>query len=263
MNVLLCQLTSINDLEINRQEILKLLKTQDLSLIDLILLPENALYMRLSKEEPIYVVTFKEAVFHDLQRLCDEFHVAIHIGSCAVQEKDKTFNASVFLEPFKEPRMSYQKIHLFDFEMQNHRYFESDVFSHGQGPQFIDYMNCLIGQSICYDLRFSELYSAYAKQGAEIILVPSAFLVPTGKAHWHTLLRARAIENQAYVLASAQAGNHKQMHQSYGHSLAIDPWGELLIDLKDQSPSCALLELDLNRVQEVRQKMPMASHRKI
>jgi predicted amidohydrolase len=124
-----------------------------------------------------------------------------------------------------------------------------------------------IGLSICYDVRFSELYSNYAKEGAHLILVPSAFLVPTGAAHWHILLRARAIESQAFVIAAAQAGEHVGVHgekrTTYGHSLAIDPWGEILADLGEAGPKVEVVTLDPARLERVWRQIPQAQHRRL
>jgi nitrilase len=122
-----------------------------------------------------------------------------------------------------------------------------------------------IGLSICYDLRFSELFLTYAKQAVDLILVPSAFLVPTGRAHWHVLLRARAIEAQAYVLAAAQGGKHisgKAQRETFGHTLAVGPWGEVISEL-EEAPGHIIIELRPESITKVREQIPMDGHRRL
>jgi predicted amidohydrolase len=118
----------------------------------------------------------------------------------------------------------------------------------------------LIGMTICYDVRFPNLYRALALQGAEIFTVPSAFTVPTGRAHWHTLLRARAIENACYVIAPAQCGEHPGGRATYGHSLIIDPWGEVIAERVENTPGIITAEMDLARVAEIRAQLPVLQH---
>lgn len=119
-----------------------------------------------------------------------------------------------------------------------------------------------LGLSTCYDVRFPEMYIDLIQQGAEVLLVPSAFTVPTGQAHWHILLRSRAIENQCYVLAAAQVGQHNSKRQSYGHSIAIDPWGEILNDAGGTEYPCIITcDIDHKKLQSVRERMPIQQHR--
>ena len=144
---------------------------------------------------------------------------------------------------------------------------ESAAFSYGAKAQVITLNGWKIGLSICYDLRFSELYSKYAQKNVDVILVPSAFLVPTGKAHWHSLLRARAIESQAFIVAAAQSGDHQnanaQHRYTYGHSLVVDPWGVVLKDLETPGADLAVVELDSAQLKKVREQIPMAKHRRL
>ncbi|MET0240095.1 MAG: nitrilase-related carbon-nitrogen hydrolase, partial [Sphingobium sp.] len=118
-----------------------------------------------------------------------------------------------------------------------------------------------LGLSICYDLRFPDLYRALSDAGATILSIPAAFTVPTGIAHWHVLLRARAIEAGCYVIAAAQVGEHADGRRTYGHSLVIDPWGEVLLDMED-APGLAVIDIDLSRVADVRARIPALDHRR-
>jgi predicted amidohydrolase len=118
----------------------------------------------------------------------------------------------------------------------------------------------LLGLSVCYDLRFPALYQALSGAGAKLLSIPAAFTVPTGKAHWHTLMRARAIENAAWVVAAAQTGSHEDGRKTYGHSLVVDPWGEVVLDMEAE-PGLGFAEIDLDRVDEARQRIPVIAHR--
>jgi len=159
---------------------------------------------------------------------------------------------------------TYDKIHLFDSDLADRSYRESEQVTAGTAPQIIDVDEWRIGLSICYDLRFPELFRHYASHGASILTVPSAFAVPTGSAHWEVLLRARAIENQVYVLAPAQIGTHPGGRVTYGHSMIIDPWGVIVAQAQNDSRGGELIIADLNRerLDEVRQQLPVLQHRR-
>lgn len=159
---------------------------------------------------------------------------------------------------------SYRKLHLFDVDLPGGpRFEESAHVVAGDQVVVADTPLGRIGLSVCYDVRFPELFAACVAQGAQILTVPSAFTVPTGQAHWHVLLRARAIETQCYVLAPAQEGPHDPAgaRASYGHSLIVDPWGTVLADAAD-GEGLALAEIDLARVEAVRRAMPVGDHRR-
>ena len=159
----------------------------------------------------------------------------------------------------------YDKIHLFRFDNGSERYDESRALLPGSKPVIVDVASrsghtWRVGLSICYDLRFPELYRALARDGAQLLLVPSAFTYTTGQAHWDTLLRARAIENLAYVAAPAQGGLHENGRRTWGHSVAFDPWGEQL-GMWEQGEGCVIVELDEARLARCRAQLPALEHR--
>ncbi len=160
----------------------------------------------------------------------------------------------------------YDKIHLFRFDNGRERYDEARVIEPGQQPATFDLPardghTWRVGLSVCYDLRFPELYRQLSDQGARLLLVPSAFTHTTGQAHWEPLLRARAIENLAYVLAPAQGGTHENGRRTWGHSLAVDPWGTVLACREDAGPGVILTLLEAERVQACRRQLPALDHR--
>ncbi|MDT7933956.1 MAG: carbon-nitrogen hydrolase family protein [Sphingomonadaceae bacterium] len=157
----------------------------------------------------------------------------------------------------------YDKIHRFDVDLgPGQRYRESATFAAGSQAVVADTPWGRLGLSVCYDLRFNALYDAYAEAGATLIAIPAAFTRPTGEAHWHTLQRARAILGQCFVLAAAQCGRHEDGRETYGHGLAIGPWGEVLLDMGDSGPGTAIVELPLGAVAETRAKLPALAHRR-
>lgn len=184
------------------------------------------------------------------------------VGSLIVQSHaaGKCLNRSFLIDSGGVIRARYDKIHLFDVELESgEHYKESDNYHHGDRLTCADTPWGKLGMTICYDLRFPDQYRALAKQGAIFLSVPSAFTRPTGQAHWHTLLRARAIENGCFVFAPAQCGEHEGGRKTYGHSLIVDPWGEVIAD-GDDKPGIVSAEIDLGRVGVVRAQVPSLRH---
>jgi deaminated glutathione amidase len=172
-------------------------------------------------------------------------------GSCRVYDEHGTRLAA------------YQKMHLFDVAVtETESYRESDYTAHGEHVASVDTTLGKIGLSICYDMRFPELYRRLVGEGARILSVPSAFTVPTGRAHWEVLLRARAIENQCFVIAPAQAGEHENGRKTFGHSMVISPWGEVLACLPDGEGVCGA-DIDLSLIDDIRTRLPALSHRRL
>jgi predicted amidohydrolase len=192
-------------------------------------------------------------------RLAQEHGVWLLLGSAAIASGNgKVFNRSFLFDDNGKIVARYDKINMFDVTLGGgETYRESDTVEGGKAAVLVDGpMNTKIGFSICYDLRFPNLYAAYSRAGAEIITVPAAFTVPTGQAHWETLLRARAIEAMAYVIAPAQGGRHEDGRSTYGHSIIIDPWGKVLAKLDHDEPGFIVADLDLDQVAATRAKIP-------
>jgi predicted amidohydrolase len=175
----------------------------------------------------------------------------------------KVHNTCVVVEPAGGVRATYRKVHLFDVDLADGtRLCESRVVEPGDAVVSCETSLGRVGLSICYDVRFPELYRQLVDQGAEVLAIPAAFTVTTGRDHWHVLLRARAIESQAYVLAPAQWGQHGHGRTTYGHSLIVDPWGTIVAECPD-GEGIALAEIDLNRVRTVRAQLPSLRHRRL
>jgi len=177
----------------------------------------------------------------------------------------RVFNSSLVYSSAGLCVARYDKIHLFRFRHGNESYDESRVLSAGEQPVLFELASrdghvWRIGLSVCYDLRFAELYRGYARRGADLLLVPSAFTHTTGEHHWEVLLRARAIENLAFVAAAAQGGVHESGRRTWGHSMLVDPWGAVLAELA-QDAGVVLAELSMERLQALRGQLPALSHR--
>jgi predicted amidohydrolase len=188
--------------------------------------------------------------------------VGIALGSLAVRggADGRLLNRSFLIAPDGAIIARYDKLHLFDVELGGgERYRESASFAPGDRAVVAAIAGAQLGLSVCYDLRFPALYAALAQAGAELLAVPAAFTVPTGRAHWEVLLRARAIETGCFVIAAAQTGQHEDGRQTWGHSLVVDPWGKVLLDM-GEAPGIAIVDLELDRVAEARARVPALAH---
>jgi deaminated glutathione amidase len=239
----------------------------------LVATPENTSYLgpkfhKVSQAEPL-----DGAIGTRLAKLADELGIHLLVGGLAEQriasdgtvDPKRCFNTSVLYGPSGDTLATYRKIHLFDVDVPGGLTIsESDSIAPGADVVVAETPLGRIGMSICYDLRFPELYRKLVDDGAEIIAVPSAFTMTTGKDHWHVLLRARAIETQCWLLAPAQWGRHDDQgkRHSYGHSLIIDPWGAVVADKGDGVGLC-LAEIDCERTAGVRRSIPVGDHRRI
>jgi predicted amidohydrolase len=188
----------------------------------------------------------------------------LHLGSLAVRTEDnKLANRGFLIDPSGAIRARYDKIHLFDVDLPTgESWRESTVYRAGKGAVVV--AGTPVGQlglTICYDLRFPDLFSRLAEAGAQTIAVPAAFTVPTGRAHWEVLLRARAIETATFIVAAAQCGRHSDGRETYGHSLVVGPWGEVLLDMGEDI-GVGFAEIELGMVDQVRQRIPSLTHRR-
>ena len=186
----------------------------------------------------------------------------VHLGSLAVRAGERWANRGFVIDATGAIRARYDKLHLFDVDLPTgESWRESAAYAPGEAAVVVDTPVGRLGLSICYDLRFPDLYRALSDAGATVLAVPSAFTRPTGAAHWRPLLRARAIEAGTYVVAAAQTGAHPDGRATHGHSLAVDPWGEVLLDM-GEAAGLACVALDPKRVGEVRARVPALSHRR-
>jgi len=189
----------------------------------------------------------------------------VHLGSLALSGEradGRLVNRGVVIDAAGGVRARYDKIHLFDVDLPTgESWRESAAYAPGAGAVTVDTPWGRLGLSICYDIRFPDIFRTLTDAGAVMLAVPAAFTVPTGRAHWHVLLRARAIESAAFVIAAAQTGTHEDGRETYGHSLAVDPWGEVIADL-GEGEKLSVVDIDLDRIGDVRKRIPVIDHRR-
>ncbi len=191
-------------------------------------------------------------------RLARELGVTVHLGSTPIKiAPQMAANRSYLFGPDGQQRASYDKIHMFDVDLANgESWRESAVYQPGKNGVTVEVEGVLLGMAICYDCRFPELHTAYARLGVDILTGPSCFTRQTGRAHWHALLRSRAIENGAYMIAAAQGGDLEDGRETYGHSIIINPWGEVIGEVAGEEPGIALAEIDTLQVAKARERIP-------
>ena len=225
---------------------------------DFILTPEVSSKISLNKKKLMKVSKSmkKDIYLKEMRQLAKKYKKWVLIGSLILKIKNKLVNRSVLISASGKINCYYDKIHMFDANVGDGKHYcESNSFAAGNTPVIANLGGIQLGMSICYDLRFAHLYRQLARDGAHIIAVPAAFTAVSGAAHWHVLLRARAIETQSYIIAPAQHGRHSKNRSSFGHSVIIDPWGRVLAELPD-GDGFALAEINEERVSEVRAQIP-------
>ncbi len=196
------------------------------------------------------------------QNLAKRHNIWLHIGSIAVRsDAKKAANRGLLFSPDGTRVASYDKIHMFDVDLPNNESWrESALYQAGNEAVTVSCEGFNLGMSICYDLRFPHLYRALSQAGANILSCPAAFTKQTGEAHWHTLLRARAIENGAFLIAAAQGGTHEDGRITYGHSMVINPWGKIIAELDHNNPAFLVCDIDLSAVDQARARIPALSN---
>lgn len=234
-----------------------------------ILFPENFLCFGASGL-PALIANLDD-VYAQLSELAQDLGVSIIAGSIPHQvdsidssaQDSRYFSRSLVFNALGQVCAKYDKLHLFDVDVADGhgQYRESDQYRPGEHTVVTELEGHTLGMSICYDLRFAGLYSAMRDSGAELFCVPSAFTYVTGKAHWELLLRARAIENQCFVLAANQVGSHSKGRETWGHSMIIDPWGKVLASCEDKVGYCSA-SLDFSQLEDLRRKLPVAQHQR-
>jgi deaminated glutathione amidase len=230
---------------------------------DYVLTPEVSNMMQLNREALFEQLADEDSdaslqAYRDLAR---ELKIHLHVGSLALlATPDRAVNRSFLIDPNGSILASYDKIHMFDIDLGNgESYRESANYQPGETAVISDLPWGRIGLTICYDVRFPALYRALAEAGASFLTVPSAFTKPTGEAHWHVLLRARAIENGCFVFAAAQGGLHENKRETFGHSLIVDPWGVVLAEAGTE-PGFVMARIDPAEVSKARGKIPSLQH---
>jgi deaminated glutathione amidase len=264
MKVACLQICSGDNVALNLDRVERLLRQAAAEGCRLAALPENFAFMHPDFERKRQVAEDSIEIMRFLAEAARSHSLAIIGGSLLLPGPgDRMRNACPIYDRSGNCLGVYDKIHLFDVDLPDGCYRESEQIAPGSEPLLVDLDGWRLGVSICYDLRFPELYRDYAARGCELLSVPSAFTVPTGQAHWEVLLRARAIENQAYVLAPAQIGTHPGGRQTYGHSLIVDPWGQILAraaNTAEEAGELVIADLDRQRLNEIRRKLPALSH---
>lgn len=255
------QMRSTTDVATNLEEALRLIRVATAEGAEFIATPEmtNLLDIRPWQARPKIKLEAEDACLDALSALAAELGVTLLIGSLAVAlpDDDRFANRSFLIGPDGSVLARYDKIHMFDVEVgDGQTYRESKAYRAGREAVLARTPIAQVGMTICYDVRFPHLYRTLAQAGAELITVPAAFTRVTGAAHWHALLRARAIETGCFVLASAQGGLHEDGRETYGHSLIISPWGEIMAEAKGEEPGIIFADLDLDQVAKARARIP-------
>ncbi|HEY4263790.1 MAG TPA: carbon-nitrogen hydrolase family protein [Micropepsaceae bacterium] len=257
------QLRCGDDVAENVGSALKLIREAHKAGAQFIATPENTNLMAADGGAKLEktVVEKDDSALPQFAGVAEELGIWLLVGSLGIKVSEgKTANRSYLIGPNGRIAARYDKIHLFDVNLPSgETYRESNTVTPGADAVVASLPWARIGLSVCYDLRFPQLYRALAKEGAEILTVPSAFTETTGKAHWHVLLRARAIENGCFVVAPAQGGTHANGRKTYGHSLIVGPWGDILAEA-GIDPGIVTADLDLEEIASVRARLPSLHH---
>ncbi|MFW6076224.1 MAG: carbon-nitrogen hydrolase family protein [Hyphomicrobiales bacterium] len=255
----LVQLCTGTDMGANAEAVCALVRQACGSGADFVVTPEMTNVIEARRAALLDKVT-EEAADPVVAALCDvarEQAIHILIGSVALRSGDRLVNRSLLVTPDGAIAARYDKIHMFDVDLDGgESYRESRTYRPGEAAVTADLPWGKLGLTVCYDVRFPALYRCLAQAGAQFITVPSAFTRQTGAAHWHVLLRARAIETGAYVLAPAQGGKHESGRETYGHSLAVAPWGEIAAEIAGDAPGVVMCDIDPATVAEARRRIP-------
>ncbi|KGG12312.1 Omega amidase Nit2 [Prochlorococcus sp. MIT 0601] len=260
------QLTSTSDVDANLSAAEEQIEIAARRGADLIGLPENFAFIGDDQKRIEIASSLADKCKRFLVTMARRYQIVLLGGGYPVPSGDglRTINRSELISRDGQVLGRYDKIHLFDVDLPDgNKYRESETIVSGtELPSVINVPGlCKVGLSICYDVRFPELYRHLIDQGAELLFIPAAFTAYTGKDHWQVLLQARAIENTAYVVAPAQTGEHYRRRQSHGHAMIIDPWGTVLADAGVQE-GAAIAPVDNSRVKSIREQMPSIKHRK-
>lgn len=256
MKIAVIQLTSELDYKKNLEVIDRLIKEGKTKGAEAFFLPEVFYSMSDGNSSTPHLIETGNEHYKNIQKLAVENNIALIGGSVATNLNGKVVNRALNFDDRGNDLGHYDKIHLFACDLPDKKLSEAKTYTAGNDYKLVNYKNIKVGLGICFDVRFSEQALYYRNQGAHVLTYPAAFTVPTGKAHWHILLKARAIENQCFVVAAGQWGYHNEKIQTYGHSLIIDPWGEVLLDL-GEGVGVGVAELDLEKINYIRHSVLM------
>ncbi|HBI02878.1 MAG TPA: hydrolase [Paenibacillaceae bacterium] len=264
LRVSLIQMEVTQNRDQNLEKAIQLIKKAGENEPDLIILPENFHFMGKKEELFQQAETLDGPTLSSLRKLAKSMGVYIAAGTMKLKKpgEEKLRNTCCVINPLGEIQDTYQKIHAFHANLGQRRYVGSEIEKGGDEVVVTSIKGVLVGLSVCFDMRFPELYRSLTLQGARIILVPSLFMLQTGKDHWEVLLRARAIENQVYIVAPATCGPFPPNGDwSYGRSMVVDPWGTVIAQAQDFE-TVITVDLDLPWIEEVRKRVPTLSHRR-
>lgn len=264
LKVACVQVTSTTDIAENIEISSALIREAHGQGAQLIGLPEVVNLVQRSRKKSAEVVQTQEneTSLKAYRKLAAELGIWLHTGSLVIKllDDERNVNRSFLIDDTGAIAATYDKIHMFDVDLENGVSFrESKAFRPGDRAVVADTPWGGLGMTVCYDVRFAYLYRALAQAGARILMVPAAFTRQTGQAHWHILLQARAIETGCFVVAPAQCGDHEDGRETYGHSLIIAPWGEILAD-GGEEPGVVIADLDFARIEKARHMVPALSH---
>lgn len=258
MKIAAIQMRSVLNFEENLQSLRRSLKEARENHAVAAFLPEVFYSLGDGTKASPHLVDGHDQHYKNIQNLALDSGLYILGGSAASLKEEKVVNRSFNFAPDGRDLGEYDKMNLFAVDLSKHPsntvIDEARIYTRGTSPKLIDVEGFKLGLSICFDLRFPELFRSYSSAGAEILSISSAFTVPTGKAHWHTLVRARAIENQCYVVAAAQWGVHNEKISTFGHSLIVDPWGEVLADA-GEGEKIIYADVDRGKLESVRSRL--------
>ena len=271
MKIAAVQMVSTTSVEKNLEAARRLVGSAAAAGAALVVLPEYFCFMGRSDREklaiaeapgegPIQRMLAETARAHEVWLIGGTLPLTVGTAGASAAG-DRVLNADLVFSPRGERVARYDKMHLFAFDNGRERYDEARTLQAGRAPVAFDAGGLRVGLSVCYDLRFPELYRALTRPPCDLLSVPSAFTYTTGLAHWEVLLRARAIENQCYVVAAAQGGTHENGRRTFGHSLIVDPWGEVVACRSEDGEGIVLAEVERERIAEVRKHLPALEHR--
>ena len=262
----LYQMTSGIDPDANAQAMVAAVGSAEMGGASMLFTPEMSGLLDSKRSRAAEAITTEnnDRVLSAMRNAAVGAGIWVAIGSLAIEREDGRWaNRAFVIDSSGNIAARYDKMHMFDVDLDSgESWRESKAYAAGDTAVTVETPLGLLGISICYDIRFPALYDALGRAGCDVISIPAAFTVPTGKDHWHILQRARAIEASAYVLAAAQVGKHEDGRSTFGHGLAVDPWGEVLLDMGGEEPGVGFVEIDRTRIAKVRGQLPSLANRR-